>query len=134
MRGHLASRCGRQDAKRREPGGGADDVDAVHQGDSLVVDDAGQLGVRVAQVNTRAMDTFHSSRAWRNGNIRCEVMAADPHFWFSSPFTGEVVRRSEAKTNRRRRDINLRCSWNYKRFIVGLRQASSRLGKAHSGT
>jgi hypothetical protein len=36
--------------------------------DSLVVDDDGQLGVTLGQVNTGASHAFHSAGAWRNRN------------------------------------------------------------------
>ena len=69
MHVHLASRCGRQHARGREPGGDADDANAIHQGDSLWVDDEGQLGLHLGQVNTRAAHAFHSRGAWPNGNM-----------------------------------------------------------------
>jgi fermentation-respiration switch protein FrsA (DUF1100 family) len=37
--------------------------------DSLVVNNGGQLGSRLSQVNTRLAHAFHSSRAWPHGNI-----------------------------------------------------------------
>jgi hypothetical protein len=68
MRVHLASRNGRLDARRREPGGGDEDAGAIHQGDSLVVDDEGQLGLGLREVNTRPAHAFHSFPAWPNSN------------------------------------------------------------------